>query len=1722
MDLPASIVMEEELKRLRVQRALCKGTITRIDIYVSDKCNMDMATFEEVEVRKNRLQLAMEKYESFQVAILTIDPNDSDSMETVEEKYYSVLAKLDTAIARLKKSLEAKPLQDCQISQPSSTTSKLPNIEIPVFSGKDFTKYAPFRDLFLAVFDTNKTLSDVQKLFYLKKYLSDDALAVIDGLPLVNESYAESLKLLKKRFDNKARLISNHINILLELPTMQRGTAGSIRGLITEVQQQLYALKNLNQPIEHWDMLLINILTKKLDPYTNRAFQLDRDRNSETLPTIDEFISYLENRAVGLEESGDKIAPESISRKIVKVTNVATKSPSSKVCKQCNGNHSLFDCTKFKMAAVEDRIKFIDNHKLCTICLNDHKGRCRFHFKCKICKMGHNTLLHSDGIAEQEQAVVLHTNSSSYQVLLPTVRVKLTDSRGRHLFVRALLDSGSQASFITTSMMEELSLVPMNQTTNIIGIGNKDSLVEKYVNVNIQSPVQGITLEAKCNVVDRITTHLPQQQIDISDFTLPKGITLADPDFNVPDQISLLLGADIYFNIIRDGQMRLGNGTVLQNTLFGYVVGGSVAVPVKENQMLVSNHVICEPEKLENIMEGFWMSEKVPEETKSCNEFQKAEQVFVESVELRENIFFVDMPLKTDIDNLQLGDSFSAALQRFLALERKFKKDSKCYELYKQFINEYIALGHAKKVDISTYDIINGPVYFLPHHAVLNESSKTTKLRVVFNGSMKSKNRVSLNDVMLNGAVVQSELFDILILFRTYICTLICDITKMFRGVYINEKQTSLQNILWRDHSGQPISCLQLQTVTYGLKASCFLATRCLIELADRFGAQYPLAAQAMRFNTYVDDVLAGTDDFNQLTELKEQLEGLLSKASFVLHKWCSNVPQVLDDLPNEHKYFEEIDINKDNIIKTLGLKYDIMPDQFTFTSPVSDPKELQTKRQILSYIGKMFDPLGLVGPIIVIAKMFMQELWSLQIGWDNMLPQTQLEKWNKFLEKLALMGRLTVSRCLYAKNCTNIELVGYADASLKAFGCCLYLRVFRHSKGVVDELPVGGASGIDSERGSLVKCGLLCSKSRVAPIGRSLTIPRLELNSALLLSQLVARVYNSLKNRFPLTVYLYSDSQIVLAWLNSQKICDVYVSRRVKQINELTKQFQWAYVKSADNPADLLSRGCDPQKLKLNNLWWCGPHFLSNIDFTHIPERFEFSIPSVDEDEVANNVCTTDVIDNAFYEKYSNLNKLQRIVALLLRFKHNCLHKNEKVVEHLLPSELNTSLNVIIRHYQLKHFNPEIKSLINGGKIKSGIANLHPFLDEQNILRVGGRLQNASNMSYEKKHPAIIPKSSYLASLLVEREHRRLLHAGPKLVLSSLSQKLYLVSGIREVKKVVHRCIRCHRVKATVVKQLMGSLPKERITADRPFQTVGVDYCGPFNIKVARIRKPIVMKAYVALYVCFITKAIHVELVSDMTTEAFLASLKRFIARRGLPSTIFSDNAKNFRGANNTLKGLYDLFNSKKHKDDVIEFCTTNCIKFKFIPSYSPEFGGLWEAGVKSLKHHLKRVVGSLCLTFEGLNTVITEIEAILNSRPLLPMSSDISDTNYLTPGHFLIGTAMTSYPEVDLSTDNINRLKFWNILTKLKQDFWKSWSKDYLTQLQSRPKWKDLHSNIKEGDLVIVRSDDTAPLQWPMARVVKIFNGPDGNVRVAELKIGNKIYKRSYRKLSLLPIDS
>ena len=302
-----------------------------------------------------------------------------------------------------------------------------------------------------------------------------------------------------------------------------------------------------------------------------------------------------------------------------------------------------------------------------------------------------------------------------------------------------------------------------------------------------------------------------------------------------------------------------------------------------------------------------------------------------------------------------------------------------------------------------------------------------------------------------------------------------------------------------------------------------------------------------------------------------------------------------------------------------------------------------------------------------------------------------------------------------------------------------------------------------------------------------------------------------------------------------------------------------------------------------------------------------------------------------------------------------------------------------------------------------------------------------------------------------------------------------------------------------------MGSLPANRVNPLAVFNTCGVDYAGPFKMRYGLQRSKQIFKAYIAIFVCYATKAVHLEWVDDLTTEAFLATLRCFVARRGSPEKIYSDNGRNFVEAAAQLK---TFLTSPELKQKLGPCTATLGINWSFIPPHSPHMGGLWEAGVKSMKFHFRRSLGETTLSQREANTFLAQIEAVLNSRPLVAASNDPNDLQALTPGHFLIGRPLTAIPEPNYTEIKSLKLR-WHKIQQLVQQFWQRWRTEYLQSLQHRNKWTKVKDNIQLNDLVLIREDFEPPLSWKKGRVIQVHQGNDGLTRVATIKTINSEVK-------------
>lgn len=353
-------------------------------------------------------------------------------------------------------------------------------------------------------------------------------------------------------------------------------------------------------------------------------------------------------------------------------------------------------------------------------------------------------------------------------------------------------------------------------------------------------------------------------------------------------------------------------------------------------------------------------------------------------------------------------------------------------------------------------------------------------------------------------------------------------------------------------------------------------------------------------------------------------------------------------------------------------------------------------------------------------------------------------------------------------------------------------------------------------------------------------------------------------------------------------------------------------------------------------------------------------------------------------------------------------------------------------------------------------------------------------------------------------------MHAGPQLLLATIKENYWPIGGRNLAKSCFRQCVLCNRMKGKIVTPLMGNLPQQRLSPSHPFESVGIDYAGPILAANRHGRGCRLVKVYIAIFICFTTKAIHTELVGDLTSNTFLSALRRFISRRGKPKNIYSDNGTSFVGAYNEI--------GKFLKDNcslLAESAADEGIRFHFSPPYSPHFGGLWEAGVKSIKFHLHRVLGNCHFTYEELNTVLVQIEALLNSRPLSPISSEPDDMSPLTPAHFLIGRPLTALPTPNYEDQSTSRLTRYQRIEQIRQHFWTRWSKEYIAELQQRVKWRSCAGQLEKDTLVVLKDDHLPPLRWKLGRIVSVYPGKDGVSRVADVKTASGTVRRAFSKI-------
>jgi hypothetical protein len=1723
----------EEVKKIR---GILKASITR------ERKSVLRFIAEEDEAKvKDHMDKLMQKFNDFEKASEKYQALLSDELDIVaDEEYFD--ATQDDYVSTLTAGKTWLRSKSPGSTQNTGTDTKrdddktaaiagamnllnLPKIDIDVFHGDPMQYH-----YFVAAFDEvvgKINIDGKTKLARLLQYTAGKAKEAIKHCILIGEGgYDQARQILQTRFGNDFIVTERMISKVRSGKPIH--SAEELQTLADNLMSCYETLNQMGRIAEIDSNNCIMDVVSRLQSHSQlrwKRYAIDLKRKKNAYPNFKEFVEFIVLEA---EEATDpiygKIGRDTEFKNPAPRHQSANSKPTSTVsfasneqqttrrpipCIVCKDNHKLLYCDKFKSMRVVDRLKLVSDNRLCELCLmgNHTTANCMKKYTCTVdgCGQRHSKFIHvtrsgrqpAQSASDMEQTVGspesnVSSNETHYAanastvtglaIHLPVVSVKVNDT----ITVNALLDTASSSSFCTSKLANMLGLDGRKTELNLHTLNGADCRNTTMVDLNVMSEDENNCMRlTNVFVVADIPIQTPS--VDLSAYSHLSDITFVKGCQNV----DILIGQD-HSEALLPLQVRRGekHEPYAVQTLLGWAINGPVR-PVEYVSPTTMSYFVGSV-ALEKKVDALWDIEHESMDAKDQS-FSKNDQEVISlwdnKVQKVDGHYQLPIPWKCDVS---IPNNVSVAISRLKSLKTNLIKRN-LFNAYDDEISKLLVENHAEIVPV--YDVNKvGKVWYLPHHAVISDK-KPGKVRIVFDCAAKFAGE-SLNDKCLQGPDLNNKLLPVLLRFRQYPYAVMSDVQAMYYQVLIPPEDRDALRLLWYDKEGEIIHLRMTKHVFGGVwcaASSTYALRRVVSDSVD----PDPVVADAIQRSFYVDDFLRSFSTTSEAETVLHGVKQLLQTGGFNLTKFVTNDADILSSIPVADRAEEVKDFGVNANSKALGVKWCVGEDSFYFdvktkVTPVA------TRRDILSTVSSMYDPLGFISPVILIGRLLFQETTRLKLNWDEALPAGIQRKWTSWLEDLLNLKKIHIPRCITRSDTSDmsLELHCFSDASMKAYGCCAYLRAV--------------------DRYGHIHTSLLLSKSRVAPI-KSITIPRLELLAAVMSAQIGSVLIKELDLQFT-ECYFWTDSEIVLRYIQNESTrFHVFVSNRLSLIHQLTETRQWHFIPGKQNPADLASRGESAQKLDMN-LWFEGPDILKSYKGEWNVKLPKSVIPSDDPEvkRVNDEFCHATKLENTAHplEKlstyYSDFHKLKRAVAWLLRLK-DTLRRKVKRKSTLTMHEIREAELVVIKHVQQRFYDKEIQALSRDLPVSkaSKIKAFSPILDASGALRTGGRLKYA-NIAESTKHPYIIPAEHPLARMIVLDEHNYA-HLGNEWTIAEVRKRFWVTRIRRVVRRVSGSCIKCKRLFANPGCQMMADHLQERLEAyNPPFTFTGLDCFGPFIVKRGRSE----VKRYGCIFTCLNTRAVHLEKLQSLDTDSFLNALRRFISRRGTPKKVWSDNGSNFVGAKGELARSMSQIDANKLQNYALKMQ----FDWHFNPPCASHMGGSWERLIRTVR----KVFAGLSdinarLDDDMLETLFCETESIINGRPITKCSNDVNDLSALTPNHLLLLRELPllapgKFDDVDLYK------RRWRCVQHLAQEFWRRWLREYLPELQKRQKWINKCPNLKVGDLVLILDETTPRGIWPMGLVSQVNESRDGLIRSVRVKTKSSEFVRPVTKVVLL----
>ena len=1620
----------------------------------------------------------------------------------------------------------------------SSSMHKLPRIKPPKFSG-DIRDFARFKGDFKKIVEKEYDDDPVYTVYVMKEScLEGEALGLVKNL----ESLDEIWKRFEEKYGNTNDIVDSVLNDLrnVRIPPKFNQDQAVVK-LIDTLEKGVQDLTSIGKRAEIANGYTVTLVTKKLPRriYTNwldevEELEGDADRFDPLLKflkkerkKIEKIIQQSKEREQDRDMSRDKDKDKDDKEKDKRKKNPVNYGKQGGSKMEClihqKGSHHTRKCRDFLSKTAEERGQLVKDLEACKLCLSlSHVGQsCPRESSWNPCDVDscgemHSRLLHGApallsmhirqlqvSTSSEKRDVTKNTNEKRTLLLMQDIR----SGKGMAF---TFFDNGSGISLVSKLYARKNKLKGVKVSYDLVTVNN--------VITPQHTMLYDVEITDRNGNVNTITAYEIDEICEETAF-FDSNVTSFFKDVKPDDvkrprrKVDLLVGMN-YIKL--HPKLSKTNGDLaLFNSLFGTgkVLGGqhaSIQGSDKTNAFAkmvayggMRNIRVERPDKYIDFFAAENLGVSPPPRCNRCLncaecrfEISQLSKIEQKELEVIRNNLELDPYLERWItkypylvDPSILKDNRKQALSIFLRLEKRLSKNEDASLSFCLQFQDFIDRGIFRLLTQEEMDNYDGPVFYISIHEVIKECSASTPVRIVSNASLKYEG-ISLNDILMKGPNTLSNLYYVLLKFRTYPVALVGDISKMYHSVHTTEKERHLRRVIWRDMKlDEEPKTYGTETVAFGDRPSAAITTVAIRETAELYKHIDETAAQKIKEDMYVDDIATGASTTAEVEVLKKNITAILGKGGFRIKGFVMS-----GDTSEESLGL----LGSGDVSRVLGICYDPERDEFYVIIRINLTKKYKGARKgpdlqrdeipsivtmkftrsiLLSITNSIYDLFGFFVPLIIQLKIILRETYKVELNlqWDDDIPLELKEKVVHVLTMLKDAEQLRFKRCITRTDSVgNPLLIIFNDGSQVAMCVVAYIRW---------KLESGEYS-----------TQFISAKARVTPLER-MTVPRSEMQSALLGVRLSKSIQEGCGYTFEDVVHI-ADSQCTIATIAKESTAlKEFMGNRVSEITATAPPSKWFHVKSADNISDLGTRDdATVEDIESGSDWQEGPSWL-RMDREQWPVTQDIGPEHIPEEELIKlkfcALVTTiaSVLDLQLW-RMRTYTLLMQATARVYTALSNKSFLNSEVT----PTSLEKAEN-----YWIKQSMVYTSEALEKGHLKS----LCPKTDENGIIVLSSRAQEGLKLNYKQDRFPILTSADPLAFLWMKHVHDES-HSGRTKTVAKSRRKFWIVRAGRLYEKVRSMCYRCRILDKELAMQQMAALPENRLAIAPIFNTTSIDLFGPLLIKDT-VKKRVTMKVWGFIATCAATRAIHIDLTDSYSTDSILQTIRKFITLRGCPTEFISDQGSQMKSAAKDLTKEWDW-------SIVSNWVNSNKIKWTIVPAEGQHQNGLSESLVKSVKRSIELVIGENILTFSELQLAFFEITNIINSRPLgIAPGSDSDDPTPITPNDLMLGRSSNEVPQGPFNT-NVTRTKRFLYVQSIVDDWWQKWYNLVLPSLVPCYKWQQRHRNVKLGDVCLIRYRKSIRSTYRLGRVSDVKTGKDGLVRSVRLQYklpSEKVYR-------------